>query len=307
MDLRVTSAGEASGTLELGPGKTLTYLRVGIKTFLQGNRDGWLADGFSADAAAISDGIQLLEPSTFHDTDLPELLKPANLAERLDPSIDAGQPVSVGPVETVNGHESTPIGSGAMRTYVHAGHADRIVDPAFDIQVTPMNWDDAARFYTDLRPTVTALDLASDTESRVAVDSGWSTPCATTCSAVATLTATPHPFLSVTIPGFTPPVATTFVSYEIALTINGVRTPRPDCAGVLEMPGDGTTTTISCAFTAGPGSQISADTTTRPVLGRTRADALLTTLTEDATRTQSKRDCPVTRIHGSITTSKPDC
>lgn len=305
VDLRVTSVGEVSGSLEYAPGAALTYLRVGTKTFLQGSREGWIAYGFSPESASASEGMQLLEPSAFGDVDLATVLTPANLAERLDANAEDGKPVHIGDSEKY-GPGATVVVSGAVTTVVRSGHVDRITDQTFDIRLEPMNGEEAARFYADLRPTVSALDLASDTESRVEFESGWSTPCATTCSAVATLTATPHPFVSISYPGYTPPVSTTFVAYEFALTINGVLTPRPDCTGILEMPGNGTAT-LSCAFTAAPGSQINAHTSTRPVLGRARADALLTALTEDAARTQAKSSCPVTRIHGSITTSKSGC
>lgn len=257
-----------------------------------------MAKGFNETDATDAEGEQLLEPRSINDVEVTSSLTPETFGWHLDPAGDLGKPVVVGRAATIDGHSAESFISGKVTTYVSSGHIVRVVDENFDVQVAPMTSDDVARFYSDLQPTVTALDDASNTETRVDSTGGWSNPCGPACTAIETLTSTPHPFLSITMPGYTIPVDNIFVSYQIVLTINGVVTPRPDCSGVVEIPGNGTTT-LSCSFTAGPGSQVNASLATRPVLGRAAADILVKTLGDNAERSRDKTACPATSVRGS--------
>ncbi|GAB2568587.1 hypothetical protein [Nocardia heshunensis] len=297
LDLRVTNTGDVSGTLDIGNGNLLNFLSIDGKTFLRGTRAAWLAFGFTADQATNADGEQLLEPASVYDVRLADALRPSTLGWRLDPNADKRIPVTPGSSTTIDGHHSQGIVSDTVTTYVSSGRPQRIVDPNFDVQLELMSSDDVAHFYSDLRPTVSALDDASDTETNVTSEGSWSNPCGPTCASISTLTSSPHPFVSITAPGYTPPVDDIFVSYQTTITINGAATQRPDCSGVLQMPGNGTTT-LSCTFTSGPGSRVEATLTTRPVLGRARADALAATLDTNAKHSRDKANCTIPSLRG---------
>ncbi|MGW4242208.1 hypothetical protein, partial [Nocardia sp. NPDC004722] len=266
LDLRVTNTGDLSGTLDYGQGKTLSYLMIGGKTFLRGGRDAWVADGFGPEDAERSEGQWILEPAARPDVDVAQGLQPGLLGYRLDPDAAQGIPVSRGSAAMIDGRYTEGITSGGVTTFAVAGRAARVTDANFDVTLAPMSADEVAEFYRDLRSTVVALDDASDTETQVTSVGSWSTPCGPACTAISTLTSSPHPFVTVTVPSSTPPVNDIVVSYRMVLTIGGVTIPRPDCSGVLPMPGNGTVT-VSCAFTVGPGNQVRASLTTRPILG----------------------------------------
>ncbi|MFE3196014.1 hypothetical protein ACFXHA_43935 [Nocardia sp. NPDC059240] len=297
LDLRVTNVGDVSGTVDIGGGNLLNFLSIDGKTFLRGTRAAWLAYGFDQDEATYADGEQILEPASFYDLRLADALRPVTLGRRLDPNADKRIPVTLGAATTLGGHRSQGIVSDTVTTYVSSGRPERIVDPNFDVLLDMMSVDEVARFYSDLRPTVTALDDASNTETKVTTEGGWSNPCGPSCTAVSTLTSSPQPFLAITIPGYTAPVDDIFVSYQTTITVNGDATQRPDCSGVVQMPGNGTTT-LSCAFTAGPGSHVGSTLTVRPVLGRARADALVATLDTDAKHSRDKANCVIESLHG---------
>ncbi|MFB7724392.1 hypothetical protein [Nocardia sp. NPDC056100] len=310
IDLRVTNVGDMSGTVEIAPGRKLNYLRIGTKTFVQGSRDAWLTYGFTEDGATIADGQQLEQPSMFYGMDLSVTLTPDSLGMFLGSAAEYGQSVRPGRVTSIDGHDSTPITSGTVTTYVHAGRVDRIVDASFDIRVAVMTSDEVSRFYTDLRPTVSALDVASQKDTKVTSVGSWDMSCAPTCAAIATLTSSARGLLDVTIPGITPrstpPVDNIFVSYQFVLTINDSVIPRPDCTGVVEMPGNGSTT-LTCSFIPNSGGQVASRLIIRPILGRALADALVVSLTDDAARALAKSACRVTRIGRSSTTAESGC
>ncbi|MFE4458316.1 hypothetical protein ACFROC_13280 [Nocardia tengchongensis] len=303
LDLRITNDGVVSGTFDYGFGKTLTYLVVDGKAFLQGGRDAWIAHGFIPESADWYQNEQVLRTTDFLDVDVPAQLKPERLGRRLGPGPDQADPVTLGASTLIDGRSADGVISGGVTTYLVSGHARRITDPNFDVLVTPMNADEVAQFYRDLRPTVTALDRADNTETRVSAETSWSTPCGPACSALAVLTSTPQPFVSITLPGVTPHVDDIFVSYQMSLTIGGVETPRPDCSGVLQMPGNGTAP-LSCGFTAGPGQTVSSTLTARPILGRARADALVAAFDTSAKQSGERAKCTITSLSESAT---PHC
>lgn len=305
LDLRVTNMGDASGTIEIAPGKLLSLLEVGGKVFLRGDRDTWIADGFNEVDATAAAGRQILEPARFSGVDLAGTLTPGILGSTLDPNDDKNAPVQVGASEMVDDRLSALIVSGTVADYVYSGQIDRIIMPNFDIKVAAMNSDDVVSFYRDLRPAVAALDDASDTETVIKTESSWSSVCGPTCSVLATLTSTPHPFTSFTLPsGYTPPVHDILVSYQVGVTVDDIPVPTPDCTGVISMPGAGTGH-LSCAFSTGSGSRASSDITVRAIVGRARADELLHTFDDDTTKSKAKLRCPTTSIHGLVTT--PGC
>ncbi|MGY4101841.1 hypothetical protein ACW2Q0_20145 [Nocardia sp. R16R-3T] len=303
LDLRITNDGVVSGTFDYGSGKTLTYLVVDGKAFLQGGRDAWLANGFILESADWYQNEQVLWTTDFLDVDVPAKLKPDRLGRRLGPGPDRSDPVTLGASTLIDGQSADGVTSGGVTTYLVAGHARRITDPNFDVLVTPMSADEVAQFYLELRPTVTALDRADDSETRVSAETSWSTPCGPACSALATLTSTPQPSVSVTIPGVPPHVDDIFVSYQMTLAIGGVETSRPDCSGVLQMPGNGTAS-LSCGFTASPGQTISSTLTARPILGRARADALVAAFDTAAKQGQERAKCRITSLSNVAT---PHC
>ncbi|MBL1079693.1 hypothetical protein JK358_35345 [Nocardia sp. 2] len=302
LDLRVTNTGDASGTIEFEPGTTLKYLRAGGKTFVQGGREALLALGFSEEGATGSAGRQILQTSYLFEVDVVAELLPSTLGRGLDPNADNRIPVDTGPTATIDGASATGVVSGAVTTYVASNHVVRVVDPTFDVRVTRMDTVAVAQLYSNLRTTVSILDDASNLETQVVSDSGWSTPCGPRCSAVATLTSTPKPFVKVTLPGVTLPVDTIFVAYQLELTIDGTPLDRPDCSGIVEMPGAGTTT-VSCAFAVGPGARIESRLTTRPILGRAAADDLVRSWDTNAKLSKDKARCPTTSTRGEPKTS----
>ncbi|UFS95551.1 hypothetical protein [Nocardia huaxiensis] len=304
-DLRVTNVGDMSGTIEFEPGKPLSYLRIGDMAFLQGSADAWIAGGLSETDAANAEGKQLLQSSKLRGIDFAASLTPAKLGSLLDPNAKDNTPVETGAPITVDGHRSIPLVSGEMTTYVNAGRVDRIVHPYLDVQVWQMSSEEVTQFYRDLRPTVTALDVARDSGSWVSSDGTWSNPCAPTCTLTSTVTSTANPFAE-TVPGAPSPADTIALSYRTVLTIDGVVTTPPDCSGVTEMPGIGTTT-LSCTFLRNAGSEFSATLSTEAVIGRTRADILLQTLDDNATKSRNKSGCPIILVEYKVTRSKSSC
>ncbi|MFF2557346.1 hypothetical protein ACFVUS_40535 [Nocardia sp. NPDC058058] len=301
VDLYVTNVGDMSGTLEIAPGRKLNYLRIGTKTFVQGSRDAWLTYGFTEDGATTADGQQLEQLSTFYGMDLSVTLTPDSLGMFLGSAAEYGQPVQLGRAISIDGHDSTPITSGTVTTYVHAGRVDRIVHASFDIRVAVMTSDEVSRFCTDLRPTVSALDVASQKDTKVTSVGSWDMSCAPTCAAIATLTSSARGLLDVTIPGITPRSTT-----PVDNIFNDSVIPRPDCTGVVEMPGNGSTT-LTCSFIPNSGGQVASRLIIRPILGRALADALVVSLTDDAARALAKSACRVTRIGRSSTTAESGC
>ncbi|MGW5106440.1 hypothetical protein [Nocardia sp. NPDC004123] len=305
VDLRVTNVGDASGTLEFAPGKALSYQRIGDKTFVQGNTEAWIAYGFSADDAARSDGRQLLEPPAIGGLDLPAALTPATLGRHLDPNAEAHRPVTAGVPITIDGHRSTPIISGAVTTYVSSGQVDRITEPAFDIRVAPLSADEVAGLYRDLRNAAAATENATDSETKITVAGSWSDPCGPDCTAIETLTSARQPFGAATNP--TPHPDDIAVWYQMVLTVNGIVMPTPLCTGVQPMPGNGTAT-VSCPFTIdADGGTVDAVLRNHPLMGRGRADALVSTVDSNAGRSRNKTACPVVQVEGTAFWSKPGC
>ncbi|MET7767361.1 hypothetical protein [Nocardia sp. NPDC005366] len=294
LDLRITNVGDATGTLEFGPGKVLTYLRVDEKTFLRGDRDAWMADGSSETSAAAVAGLQILRPSRFHGIDLAHTLKPAGLGFSLDPRADAGKPVQLG----ASGDNRSTVISDTVTTYLASGRADRIVRPDLDIRVALLSAEDVAGFYREIRAAVAALDEAWDSETTLSSEMSWDGPCGASCTVTAAMTTTPDPFTKITVPGVTPPVANAFVWYRMEFVIGGVVVPESGCSGILEMPGNGTST-ITCDFTRSPSSSVTVNLKGRPVLGRARADALLQATDGRAERSRAKSDCPIDSLTGS--------
>ncbi|MGV9664427.1 hypothetical protein ACWDUL_21735 [Nocardia niigatensis] len=305
IDLRVTNVGDASGTLEFAPGKPLSYLRIGGKTFVQGNTEAWIGYGFSADDAARSDGQQLLEPPAIGGLDVPATLTPSVLGRQLDPNAEARKAVTAGPSIAIDGRRSTPLISGAVTTYVSSGQVDRITERAFDIQVAPMTTDEVAGLYGDLRTAAAATENATDSETKITVAGSWSDPCGPDCTAIETLSSARQPFDAATVSA--PPADDIPVWYQMVLNVNGIVMPTPLCTGVLPIPMNATAT-VSCPFTIeAEGGTVDAVLKNHPLMGRVRADALVTAVDGNATRSRAKTACPVERVEGSAFWTKPGC
>lgn len=100
-----------------------------------------------------------------------------------------------------------------------------------------MTADEVAQFYRELRPAVTALGNADNTEAGVTAEpSGNSDPYDLVCSSIAAATLYPDSLCGGEFPGVTPTVDGNFVAYAMAITIGGVVVPHPECVGVLQMP-----------------------------------------------------------------------
>lgn len=301
LDLRVTNGGVTSGTIDYGSGKTLTYLSVGGKTFMRGGKDAWIAHGLTAEAAEQVGNEVLLRPATVLDVDVAAKLKPESLGRRLGPGPGQSDPVLLAAAALIDGHSVDGVTSGSVTTYLVSGRARRITDPNLDLTPTPMTADEVAQFYRELRPEVTALDNAGDTEASVTAEfAPGSDRCVLFCFESITVTSTPTPFATVNIPGVTPPGDDIVVAYDMAITINGVVAPHPECGGVLQMPGRGTAT-LQCRFDLGPGQHAHTDLTLRPVLGRTRADALVAALDTAAKQSGDRAKCTFTSLSEAAT------
>ncbi|APA99778.1 hypothetical protein [Nocardia seriolae] len=143
-----------------------------------------------------------------------------------------------------------------------------------------MSSDDVAGFYGELRSAITALDDASSTPDSHRDGARLERePCGD--------------------------LDDIFVSYQTVITINGVEVPRPECSGVVQMPGQGTTQ-LSCTIAVPAGAQIGRSFTARPVLGRPRADAIVATVDANAKKSQAKANCPLPSIHAT-NSDKPGC
>lgn len=309
VDLRVTNLGDAVGTLTFGSGlvrdKTMSYLRIGDKTFLRGDHDAWMAYGMDEISATSLAGRQVLQPNSLDDAyhvDVASDLTPSALGWRLDPGLDMGLPVLTRSV-VENGRRVTLMGSGGISVSVSSGHIFRVSEWTFDGDVTPMTSDDVAAFYRELRPVASALDSAVDLETELQNDAAWSGPCAPSCAAITTVTAKPSPFMGVS-PDYTPPVPDIFVEYSVVFSVDGVPAEHPDCSGVTQMPGRGTTT-VACPVPGSAGSAVSAHIETRPILGRARADTLLAAIDAATTKSKAKAACRITSTRGLVT--EPGC
>ncbi|MFF0613899.1 hypothetical protein ACFYUD_35070 [Nocardia tengchongensis] len=305
LEVRVTNAGVAYGTIDYGSGKTLTYLAVGGKAFLGGGSDAWIAHGVTPEIARSNADYPVLLPGgKVLSVDIAVQLKPEALARRLGPIPGRSELMTRGAATFIDGQTVDGLTSGSLTTYLVSGRARRITDPTFDVTPTPMTADEVARLYREVRPAVTALDYAGDTGSTVTVALSWiSNPCAPICTSIADVTSTPKPPVAVNVPGATPPVDDIFVAYDTVLTSGDAVTPHPECSGVMQMPGRGTTR-LTCGLFISGGQPANVVVTLRPVLGPARADVLVGALDAAAKESEDRAKCTVTSLSETAT---PHC
>ncbi|MEU1210064.1 hypothetical protein [Nocardia sp. NPDC005825] len=304
LDVRVTNAGVASGTIDYGSGRTLTYLAVGGKTFLQGGKDAWIAHGVAPEIAEQVGDYPQLQPAKILHVDMAVQLKPESLARQLGPSPGRSELVTRGAATIIDGQAVDGLTSGSITTYLVSGRARRITAPTFDVTATPMTADEVARLYSELRPTVAALDYATDSEATVTVAlSMVGSPYGPVCLAVADVTSTPKPFAAGNVPDVTPPADDVFVAYDTVITMGDAVTPHPECGGVMQMTRRGTAR-LHCGFFSRDGQPANIVMALRPVLGRDRADALVAAFDDAAKQSSDRAKCTVTSLSDTAT---PHC
>ncbi|MEV0466130.1 hypothetical protein AB0I30_34340 [Nocardia tengchongensis] len=305
LDVRVTNAGVAYGTIDYGSGKTLTYLAVGGKAFLGGGSDAWIAHGVTPEIAKSNADYPVLLPGgEVLYVDIAVQLKPESLARRLGPIPGRSELLTRGAATFIDGQTVDGLTSGSLTTYLVSGRARRITDPTFDVTPMPMTADEVAQLYRELRPAVTALDYAGDTGSTVTVALSWSSnSCGPICTSIADVTSTPKPPVAVNVPGATPPVDDIFVAYNTVITSGDAVTPHPECTGVMQMPGRGTTR-LTCRLFISGGQPANVVVTLRPVLGPARADVLVGALDAAAKESEDRAKCTVTSLSETAT---PHC
>ncbi|MFF2552041.1 hypothetical protein ACFVUS_13640 [Nocardia sp. NPDC058058] len=276
VDLTVTNVGDATGTVSVRDSARLDYLGVGGKSFLTGDKSAWISLGLDADNAGdYADHPVLIGPDLF-GVDLASTLAPARLALALDPNAVRDKPIRVGTPVTIGDHESTPITSGGITTYVRGvrqggatpttsadgdRQSDPIVDrvvsdtdpdpmsgdpdlPEFTLDTEPLQSDDAGDIYAQLPGRIDGLDKAVD--SRVALDGTLNgrfvqNPCLGTCTVEFTIKNTVK-----TAPDIV--IKTIAYEYTVSVTSSVPIATGPDCAGSGTMAPN-SSVTLRCTAT----------------------------------------------------------
>ncbi|MFE3446533.1 hypothetical protein ACFXNW_26180 [Nocardia sp. NPDC059180] len=286
VDLTVTNVGDATGKVSVRDGVELDYLGVGGKSFLQGDEQAWLAFGESADNAARYAGVPVLVGPDRFGFDLASTLAPARLALALDPDAQHSEDVTIGEPIEIDGHESTPITSGSITTYLSnldaadepsTGGSDRpVIDrivsasasdepgadepelPEFILDPTPGEADDAQGIYEELPGRVDGLGDAVD--SRVTLGGNVNghflqNPCMGTCTIqfVISNTVNTSPDMRVTTVAF---------DYTVTMQSSVPIALGAGCNGSGTMPANGSTT-LSCSASYNP--QLIPAGQTRPI------------------------------------------
>ncbi|NEW39456.1 hypothetical protein GV793_11095 [Nocardia cyriacigeorgica] len=285
VDLTITNVGDATGTVSVRDGVQMDYLGVGGKSFLQGDEQAWLAFGESADDAARYAGVPVLIGPERFGFDLASTLAPARLALALDPDAERGEDVTIGAPIEIDGHESTPVTSGSITTYLSnldpadepgADGSDRpVIDrivsasssgesggdeelPEFTLDPVRGESDDADGMYEELPGRVDGLGDAVD--SRVELGGNVNghflqNPCLGTCTIqfVISNTVTTSPDMRVTTVAF---------DYTVTMQSSVPIALGAGCNGSGTMPANGSTT-LSCSATYNP--QLIPAGQTRPI------------------------------------------
>ncbi|MBF6426298.1 hypothetical protein IU440_16580 [Nocardia cyriacigeorgica] len=283
VDLTVTNVGDATGTVAVREGVEMDYLGVGGKSFLRGSEQEWLAFGESPeDAARYADVPVLIGPERF-GFDLASTLAPARLALALDPEAERGADVTVGEPIEIDGHESTPVTSGSITTYLSdfdpaepGGDGsdrpaiDRIVSasssgesgedelPEFTLEPEPEEADDALGIYEDLPGRVN--DLGNAVDSRISVGGNVNgqflqNPCLGVCTIQFVITNTVNTSRDIR-------VTTVRFDYTVSMQSSVPVALGPGCNGSGTMPANGSTT-LTCSATYDP--QLIPAGQTRPI------------------------------------------
>lgn len=283
VDLTVTNVGDATGTVAVREGVEMDYLGVGGKSFLRGSKQEWLAFGESPeDAARYADVPVLIGPERF-GFDLASTLAPARLALALDPEAERGADVTVGEPIEIDGHESTPVTSGSITTYLSdfdpaepGGDGsdrpaiDRIVSasssgesgedelPEFTLEPEPEEADDALGVYEDLPGRVN--DLGNAVDSRISVGGNVNgqflqNPCLGVCTIQFVITNTVNTSRDIR-------VTTVRFDYTVSMQSSVPVALGPGCNGSGTMPANGSTT-LTCSATYDP--QLIPAGQTRPI------------------------------------------
>lgn len=283
VDLTVTNVGDATGTVAVREGVEMDYLGVGGKSFLRGSEQEWLAFGEPPeDAARYADVPVLIGPERF-GFDLASTLAPARLALALDPEAERGADVTVGEPIEIDGHESTPVTSGSITTYLSdfdpaepGGDGsdrpaiDRIVSasssgesgedelPEFTLEPEPEEADDALGIYEELPGRVN--DLGNAVDSRISVGGNVNgqflqNPCLGVCTIQFVITNTVNTSRDIR-------VTTVRFDYTVSMQSSVPVALGPGCNGSGTMPANGSTT-LTCSATYDP--QLIPAGQTRPI------------------------------------------
>ncbi|MBF6082165.1 hypothetical protein IU485_12440 [Nocardia cyriacigeorgica] len=283
VDLTVTNVGDATGTVAVREGVEMDYLGVGGKSFLRGSEQEWLTFGEPPeDAARYADVPVLIGPERF-GFDLASTLAPARLALALDPEAERGADVTVGEPIEIDGHESTPVTSGSITTYLSdfdpaepGGDGsdrpaiDRIVSasssgesgedelPEFTLEPEPEEADDALGIYEDLPGRVN--DLGNAVDSRISVGGNVNgqflqNPCLGVCTIQFVITNTVNTSRDIR-------VTTVRFDYTVSMQSSVPVALGPGCNGSGTMPANGSTT-LTCSATYDP--QLIPAGQTRPI------------------------------------------
>ncbi|MFD3506375.1 DUF3824 domain-containing protein [Nocardia sp. NPDC058666] len=274
VDLIVSNVGDATGTVSVGNAQ-LDYLGVGGKSFLEGDENGWRALGVTADVVGSYTGRPIMIGPDLFGVDLATTLAPARLALALDPDAVRDKQVGIGTSMYIGGHESTPVTSGGLTTYLRGLHEDgttaetgqiiaRIIsDESFgssqsDLPSLTLDTEylaSATTLYSELPGRIDKLNKAVD--SRVSVDGTLNgrfleNPCMGVCTIEFTIRNTVKS---------TSDIRVTTLSYDHTITVESTVaiTTSPNCAGSGTMAPNGSAT-IRCTATYDP-YQIPAGTT----------------------------------------------
>lgn len=277
VDLNVTNVGDATGTVSVSDNAKLDYLGVGGKSFLQGDKNAWVSLGVPADTAGDYAAHPVLISPDLFGVDLATTLAPARLALTLDPNASRNKEIQVGTPITIGDHESTPITSGGITTYIRGLHSsspttgndddqadpsvDRVVSapdpdgygstdsdlPEFTLDTDNLESDDAGDIYAALPSRIDALDKAVD--SRVSLDGTLNgrfleNPCLGTCTIEFTITNSVKTSRDIQI-------NTIAYEYTVTVTASVAITAGPDCVGSGTMAPNGSVT-IRCTATYDP-------------------------------------------------------
>ncbi|WP_280234180.1 hypothetical protein [Nocardia cyriacigeorgica] len=286
VDLTVTNVGDATGTISVRDGVDMDYLGVGGKSFLQGDEQAWLAFGESAENAARYAGVPVMIGPERFGFDLASTLAPARLALALDPDAERSEDVTIGTPIDIDGHESTPITSGSITTYLsnldptdepNTGGSDepvidRIVSasssgesgggdpelPEFSLDPAPEEPDDAQGIYEELPGRVDGLGDAVD--SRVTLGGNVNgqflqNPCMGTCTIQFVISNTVSTSRDMR-------VTTVAFDYTVSMQSSVPIALGAGCNGSGTMPANGSTT-LSCSASYNP--QLIPAGQTRPI------------------------------------------
>ncbi|MFC6013785.1 DUF3824 domain-containing protein [Nocardia lasii] len=265
VNLVVTNVGEATGTLAVGSA-SLDYLGVGGTSFLTGDESDWRALGVPKDKIELYLNRPVLIGPDLFGVDLATVLAPARLALALDPEATYDTAVRVGAEARVGDHQSTPVTSGDVTTYLRglAGGEESIITriinnaagysgagrdrlPEFTLDTTYLTASEATTVYAEFPGRIQALSTAIDSR----VDLGGTlngrfleNPCLGTCTIEFTIKNTVST---------SPDIRITSISYDYTITVESALdiTTGPDCVGTGTMSPN-SSTAIRCTATYNP-------------------------------------------------------